>query len=81
MMPAWCRPLRRAYMAQGKCNSNPWRKSSYSGYTECLEAATSEAGVLIRQSKEPLSEPIGADGAAFGAWMQAVKAGEYDDFC
>lgn len=55
-----------------------WRKSSFSGITECVEVADHDAGVLIRHSKQPAGVVLHVCGPAWTAFVVGVKAGELD---
>jgi hypothetical protein len=56
-----------------------WKKSSYSqgGDANCVELAPGEQGLLIRDSKAPLSGTLSFAGASAPAFLAAVKAGLY----
>jgi len=59
-----------------------WFKSSYSGNGgQCIEVAANlvaTSGVVpVRDSKDPHGPALGFPVAAFAAFVQAVKAGEF----
>jgi hypothetical protein len=51
-----------------------WRKSSYSNQGNCVELAPSEQGLLVRDSKAPLSGMLSFTDVAASAFRSAVKA-------
>ena len=59
-----------------------WRKSSYSGNNggQCVEVAVPEGGsaVLVRDSKEPLGPSLVLGHAEWRAFVEGVRAGEFD---
>lgn len=59
-----------------------WRKASFSADTggECVEAAPLVDGrVVVRNSKAPAAGTLVFDRSQLGAWLDGVRAGEYDD--
>lgn len=54
-----------------------WFKSSYSGgnTTECVEAAFTLSGILIRDSKRPESEHLLISGAAWRGFLAGTRRG------
>ncbi|MCT2594554.1 DUF397 domain-containing protein [Streptomyces sp. N2-109] len=62
-----------------------WRKSSFSGGGgngggQCVEAAAlSDGRIAVRNSKQPEAGVVFFTRAEIGAWLQGVKAGEFDD--
>ncbi|NYI05695.1 DUF397 domain-containing protein [Allostreptomyces psammosilenae] len=58
-----------------------WRKSSFSSSEDnCIEVAVSQDGMIaIRESDDP-STIITTTPAKLAAFIQGVKAGEFDDF-
>ncbi|MEO3972577.1 DUF397 domain-containing protein [Streptomyces sp. CAU 1734] len=59
--------------------STQWQKSSFSGGggENCVEIAREGNGVLIRESDAP-GTVIATDRAKLAAFIQGVKAGEFD---
>lgn len=53
-----------------------WRKSSYSqgGDANCVELSLSGQGLLVRDSKAPLSGMLSCAGTSASAFVSAVKA-------
>ncbi|MEL7155172.1 MAG: DUF397 domain-containing protein [Actinomycetota bacterium] len=58
-----------------------WRKSTFSGGNggNCVEVAAVGEGILVRNSKRPLEQPMAFTRAELGAWIAGCKAGEFDD--
>lgn len=57
-----------------------WQKSSYSSDNggECIEVATGIPGVTpVRDSKDPNGPALQFSTAAFAAFLDAVRAGEF----
>jgi hypothetical protein len=54
-----------------------WFKSSYSGgnTTECVEAAFTLSGVLVRDSKRPESQHLLISGEAWGSFLASTHRG------
>jgi hypothetical protein len=56
-----------------------WRKSTYSsGNGECVEVATREGRVIIRDSKAPAAVKIPYGVAAWESFLVLTKAGTFD---
>ncbi len=55
-----------------------WRKSSYSGTGNCLEVAQGLAVVQIRNSHDPDGPVLVFTRAEWEAFLQGVRAGEWD---
>ncbi|HVQ44389.1 MAG TPA: DUF397 domain-containing protein [Candidatus Saccharimonadia bacterium] len=56
-----------------------WRKSTYSGTTECVEVAKAAGGVvLVRDSKDPQGPALGFNGPEWAAFLAGVRGGEFD---
>ncbi|MEU0986052.1 DUF397 domain-containing protein [Streptomyces sp. NPDC005963] len=58
-----------------------WQKSTYSGAQgeDCVEIAQHHDTILIRESDTP-NTVITTDRAKLAAFIQGVKAGEFDHF-
>lgn len=52
-----------------------WRKSSHSGGTggDCVELARTDAGFLVRDSKNPQANPLRFPPTAFGTFLRTLK--------
>ncbi len=58
---------------------SPWRKSSYSnGANNCVEISDRPQRVAIRDSKRPEGPVIEVTRAAWRAFLDGVKRGEFD---
>jgi hypothetical protein len=58
----------------------PWRKSTFSGDSSCVELAPLAGGdVALRDSKNPDAGALVFTPAEIDAWIQGAKAGEFDD--
>lgn len=58
---------------------NEWRKSSFSGETNCLEVGrTSSGAVLLRCSREP-AEVVSLTSEEFEAFLRGAREGEFDE--
>jgi hypothetical protein len=55
-----------------------WRKSTSSGPHECVFVATTRDEVGVRNSNDPLAETLWFGRREMGAWIEGVKAGEFD---
>jgi hypothetical protein len=59
-----------------------WRTSSFSAQTNCVEMALAGDGrVAVRNSKGPLDVITYFTREEMAAWVEGVKAGEFDDLC
>jgi len=57
-----------------------WRKSSYSSVSDCVELGQLPNGdTAMRDSKAPSSGAIVFTRRELSAFLQGVKAGEFDD--
>ncbi|MDQ3826698.1 MAG: DUF397 domain-containing protein [Actinomycetota bacterium] len=59
-----------------------WRTSSFSGNNgTCVAVATLPSGyIAVRNSNHPEEGTVLFTRAEMNAWIQGVKAGEFDDF-
>jgi hypothetical protein len=48
---------------------------------ECLEVATIDGEVVLRDSKEPDGPVLRYTVDEFRAFVQGIRAGEFDDLC
>jgi hypothetical protein len=57
-----------------------WRKSTYSGSTDCVELAALDDGTIaVRDSKNPGSGALCFTRSELAAWIKGARAGEFDD--
>lgn len=63
-------------------NTNPqWRTSTYSDGMQCVELAAVDGGVSVRDSKDQSGPVLNFTKGEMLAFVQGVKAGEFDDLC
>ena len=60
------------------CVEVGWRKSSYSSTTDCVEVDNRENYVFVRDSKDPDGPELAFTRSEWEAFIQGVKAGEFD---
>lgn len=63
------------------CLEVAWKKSTYSGSAtqgECVEAHLEGDGVAVRDSKDPDGAVLSFNAPEWQAFIQGVKAGEFD---
>jgi hypothetical protein len=57
-----------------------WKKSSFSnGTTDCVELASNDGMVYVRDSKDPEGPTLGFTKTEVLAFLRGAKAGEFDD--
>ncbi len=56
-----------------------WRKSSFCGTGECVEAARRDGKVVLRDSKVPDGPILEYTFEEFRAFALGIQAGEFDD--
>jgi len=57
----------------------PWRKSRFSDNGSCVEVAEAPGDArLVRDSKDPAGPVLAFTSAEWAAFVQGVKAGEFD---
>jgi Domain of unknown function (DUF397) len=57
-----------------------WRKSTYSsGNADCVELATADDAILLRDSKHPEAGHFTFTRPELAAFVAGAKAGEFDD--
>jgi hypothetical protein len=59
-------------------SSAEWRKSSYSGINGCVEVASIDATVIIRDSKDRQGPVLVFTPAEWAAFLKGVRSGEFD---
>ena len=59
-------------------NAPQWQKSSYCGNATCVEVAMTPDAILVRDSKNPLAAPLSFTEDEWVAFVQGVKAGEFN---
>jgi hypothetical protein len=55
-----------------------WQKSSYCSTSACVEVAVTSNGVLVRDSKNPEVAPLSFNMDEWSAFVQGVRAGEFN---
>lgn len=56
-----------------------WKKSSFSGMADCVEAARTERDkILVRDSKDPMGTVLHCTSAQWQTFIEAVKSGDLD---
>jgi hypothetical protein len=55
-----------------------WRKSSYSGNGNCVEVAVPEAGLAVRDSKDPQGPALHFTAEAWSAFLADVTSGAFE---
>jgi hypothetical protein len=65
-------------MSMGESVASPWRKSSYSLNSDCVEWCHSSSAVYVRDSKDPAGRPLTLTPAEWRAFVSAVKSGACD---
>jgi hypothetical protein len=55
-----------------------WRKSSRCGTGACVEVASQDNEILMRDSKNPDTPPLRFSRAEWSAFIRGAKAGEFD---
>jgi hypothetical protein len=58
--------------------NDAWRKSTFSGVADCVEVATSDNEVRVRDSKDPRGAVLDFTVAEWQAFVAGAKAGEFD---
>lgn len=62
--------------------AEPWRTSAYCASATCLEVAKLVGGDIgLRDSKQDSSPILPFSRSEFAAFVQGVKAGNFDDLC
>jgi hypothetical protein len=55
-----------------------WRKSRFSGMTNCVEVATTPSIVALRDSKDPESPVLRYPVSRWTDFLEAAKSGTFD---
>jgi hypothetical protein len=55
-----------------------WRKSSYSGNGNCVEVAVPEAGLAVRDSKDPKGPALHFTADAWTSFISEVAGGAFE---
>lgn len=72
--------MSQMHRADADRNQLAWRKSRRSGYQgNCVELATTEGAVAMRNSREPHGAILAFPAAEMAAFLGAIKNGELDD--
>jgi hypothetical protein len=62
----------------GKDNGLAWRKSSASGNSGCVEVATTDHEILVRDSKDRSGAVLRFTSLEWVAFLAGVRMGEFD---
>lgn len=66
--------------ANGAAAAGPcWRTSTHSALIECVEVASLDGTIGVRNSRDPKAGVLIVPRAVFGALIEQIKAGELDD--
>jgi hypothetical protein len=65
-------------MPDGQASALSWRKSAASGTGDCVEVAISGESVLVRDSKQSLSNILIFPFSEWRVFMSGVRAGSFD---
>jgi hypothetical protein len=66
--------------SEGSARLGVWRRSTFCASGECVEIASSNGAILVRDSKALHSEPLRFTQSEFRAFVLGAAAGEYNDF-
>jgi hypothetical protein len=65
----------------GTNDKDGWRKASSCASGECVEVAKQDGAILMRDSKDPSAGTLTYTVDEFRAFVQGIRAGEFDDLC
>jgi Domain of unknown function (DUF397) len=65
----------------GTSEPESWRRSSFCAAGECVEVTKRDGSVLFRDSKNPSAGTLSYTVDEFRAFVQGIRAGEFDDLC
>jgi len=63
--------------AQGE-SGIAWMRASFCGTGECVEVASHDGVIVMRDSKQPVGPVLRYSSAEWQAFISGVKAGEFD---
>jgi hypothetical protein len=66
-------------MSEGGDLFGPWRHSSYSNPTDCVEVAFSRDAIAVRDSKDPAGPVLVFTPAEWRAFIRGLYAGEFNE--
>jgi Domain of unknown function (DUF397) len=58
-----------------------WRRSHLCANGECVEVGQQDGKILLRDSKDPRSRVLRYTAEEWRAFVDGIKAGEFDDIC
>jgi hypothetical protein len=61
-----------------RTTGQPWRKSSYSSSSACVEVQVQPHAILIRDSMDPEGPVLRFHRLAFAAFINGVRSAEFD---
>lgn len=70
--------IRRLVNMNTEANARSFKRSSFCSGGTCVEVAQADGRVLVRDSKDFKAQPLVFDSEEWSAFVQGVKAGEFD---
>lgn len=66
-------------MSQPQRGGFAWRKAAACGAGQCVEVAPSDAGVVVRDSKDPAGPVLRYTLGEWNAFLEGVRNGDFDN--
>lgn len=70
--------IKSSFCSAGQCVEVSWQQSSFCSGTTCVDVAHSSGEVLVRDPKNPNQQPLVFTPDEWAAFVQGVKACEFD---